>query len=762
MRIKKIMSGMLIACTAVSVLAGCQKGLNITNPGNEPTVGVTDTNKKPSQTPTGSTSVKIDDIKVKYENDTTVEYGEAFYNLEKNHTFSYDITESFFDLEIDEYDCFTVYYDAELTKYADAKILTDYDTMKLTISPGLVFDYNEEGSLIGDGTWGTRSKFYLVQYKDLATGEDFEKPLVTVFTVKEDLTAPTLTQQMGEDGFYFLTWTEVLGADYYEVYEYSEGADSAFLEYTTTETFGSYKNFETHVWSENRFEETYGDTEIDVNNRYMINKLLDEEVEYFVVAKTNDGKCSGMSNECCVGDIANQIPRRVSDDFIREYSGDTILALPAYVDVEMLDGSTSKFLIEYVGSTATLLDDGRIFVEPTIRNIPLNMPILTFTGMSFEDFMGESELIKDRIKELSNKSVTVETEINIPYVPNVEDEVKETKTEELDVDAALMETVYSNTALGEWIAINLLAHEEEISLAGFPECANTEYLSDAFMEAYIQNPLCGIVTTIDYNYNTNSLNVNYVLDAEETAGMQADSLKKAQEIVDEIITDGMSDYEKEIAINSYLCENAQYNDAIMDYINEDGTISFEVVYEYAHSFTPYGVLVDNLGVCESYSEAFLLLCYFADMDAIIETGRMGGVNHEWNRVSIGGNWYLMDVTNNDSENLPNCYFNLSDALAEGILVSDNRALINDCIDNYSANTTECEYYNKNGLVAESKSDAADMLAEILSENDTAVIRTSKEFDEATVLEIVQNAASKAGVVNAMYYYNNGIISIVKK
>ena len=773
MKNKKLIGGIIAICSATSLLTGCFSTTNLTSETKTETSDKADKNDKEEhisqKEPNDNTTISIEDIKSKYSNDTTVEYTEALYNLERDHVFTYDITEEFFDFEISEYDFFSVYYDAELTNYADVSINEDWDTMTLTISPSLMFDYNESGSVIDNGTWGTRSKFYLVQYRDLATGEEFEKPLVTVFTMKDDLAAPTLTQQMGEDGYYFLTWTEVEGADYYEVYEYWEGMDGAFLEYTTTETFGSYENFETNIWHVQRFIETYGGTEIDVTRQWTMNALLDVEAAYFVVAKTEDGRCSGMSNECLVGDIANQIPYTVSNDFVWEFSGDNILALPAYVDVQMVDGSTGQFLIEYLGATVTLLDDGRIFIDATIRNLPIEMQYIEFTGMDFETFMSQTELLKSRTNELASKSVTIEEEINIPHTPPVDEEpeppveeVPETEPEDIDISLEIMDTVYANSALSEWIAINLLAHNEEISLADFPESTNTDYLTDAFYEAYNQNPLCGIIDSLNYNYSKNALLVEYVLDKDSTIEMQNASIEKACEIIEEIIDNDMTDFEKENAINTYLCENAEYNDEIMDYINPNGTISSDAVYDFANSFTPYGVLVENLGVCESYSEAFLLLCQAAGIDAIIETGKLGGVNHEWNRVKIDGSWYIMDVTNNDSEVIPNCYFNLSDKVAQGVLIADSYALMDDAINQYVASSMECEFYTMNKLYTEDNVDAVDMLSEQLESNNIAVIRTSKNASNATILSIVQDVVDEANVKNAVYYFNNGVLSIIKK
>lgn len=244
--------------------------------------------------------------------------------------------------------------------------------------------------------------------------------------------------------------------------------------------------------------------------------------------------------------------------------------------------------------------------------------------------------------------------------------------------------------------------------------------------------------------------------------MQQASLKKAAEIADEIITENMSDYEKEVAINQYLCDNAEYNTQIMDYINEDGTISQEAVEEFANSFTPYGVLVENLGVCESYAEAFQLVAREAGLESIIVTGTLDGINHEWNRVLLDDKWYTLDVTNNDNEFVSNALCNLSDEVASEILKQDDVALINDYIHLYTADDMKNEYYTVNGLYTEDAQKAKEMLAEALKENGKAVVRMDSSFGNTSVEEIVQEAVNDAQVSSVMYYSFANVLAIVEQ
>ena len=812
---KKTMMKVLACGLCAAMLSGCNHN-GEKNSAN--LVTTVDSTKDEQKDNVQTTSVElIKKMKAKYAGTETAEYTEPMYNVEKNHVFTYEnLPEKFFEQE--EYDCFAVYYDSDLKHEADISISKDYENKSVTISPGMVFCYDDrEGSTVDDGTWGSRTKFWLVRNVDLQNGEMLSKPVITVFTTKEEMDTPTLTQTVNENGAYTLSWSEVEGADYYEVYEYWE-ADCAFLEVTTKNTSCTYDEFQTAKEHEEHFRETYKDTEIDVTEQWAMNDMLDSDRQYFVVAKSDDGKKSGVSNICMAGDIGNQIPVRISDTFKKEYEGDNTLALPAYADIEMLDGSVGKFLIQYHNAKVSLLEDGRIYIECKVKNLPIEMYDIMFSGMEYEDFLNDTENVTKREDALAAKTITTKNDINIPYLPDKDYETSvdenttatlkpgeptepgetvemgettepgemvepeeptepgetvepEETTEpenmtgsqsQLSFSEEAANMVYANSALSEWIAINMLAHQEEIYLGDFAESSDSEKLMDALLEAYNQNPLIGIMEHVNYNYEKNVLEVKYVLSAEETEKMQEESLKKADEIVKNIIRTDMDDYEKEEAIHQYICENGSYNNEIMNYINEDGTIDPEAAVQFANSFTPYGILVENKGVCESYAEAFLLLAKKAGLDAVIVTGTLEGVNHEWNRVNIDGQWYSLDSTNNDSDTVPNCYFNLPDELAGTMLLQDKDAFIDSCVSQYTAEDMNQEYYTKNGLTTDDSNQAAELLAAEISKKDVAAIRVQEEIDEKTVEEIAQNVCNQSGISECWYYYKAGVVSIIKK
>lgn len=792
MKSRQLLSGVMAAVLAASMLTGCAEKESKTVDKSQVTAEESGKGSNKNENSKGSTLVE--QIKTKYAGESNYDYAEPLYNLPEDYVFTFEnLSEEFFALE--EYECISVYSDSALTQRVDISIDEDYDTMSMTVKPGLVFNLNDpQGSSDSDGTWGSRSKFWMAQYYDIDTGEPLEKPLVTVFTIARDLGTPTLQQLVQNDGYYALNWSEVEGADYYEVYEYDPGMEYASLQYSTENTFCDYNDMKSVRDSEEAWEETYKDTEIDIAEQWLMNTWVLPIYSYFVVAKTDGNEVSGMSNLCAVGDIAGQLPYMLSDDFQTEYYGDSALALPAYADVEMVDETTGKFLIDYHGAKVTLLDDGSMVIEAKFKNLPISMMQITFSGMEYEAFLEDAKRLTEREDQLATQALTTEKNIDIPYTPDSEPEsesglepesgedpekelkpepVKDPDTEfdpelkedpepKIDTEAGLLDTVFANSALSEWIALNMLNHETTISLDGFNEASDSEYLIDALLEAYTQNPLIGIMDSASYDYDTNSLEILYIMSAEDTEAMQKASLAKAAEIADEIIKPEMSDYEKEEAINEYLCKNASYNEEIMEYINEDGTISEEAVDEFSASFTPYGVLVDNYGVCESYAEAFLMIAREAGLEAVIVTGRLDNVNHEWNRVKMDGSWYSLDVTNNDNEYMPNCYFNLPDEIASGILVQDDTAFIDSYVDQYTSEGIDFEYYNVKKLYTEDADEAASMMTDLLKNGNSAVIRMDLNYGNTDIAEIIQNAVNRSETEEVMYYYNAGVIAVIKK
>lgn len=118
--------------------------------------------------------------------------------------------------------------------------------------------------------------------------------------------------------------------------------------------------------------------------------------------------------------------------------------------------------------------------------------------------------------------------------------------------------------------------------------------------------------------------------ADETNPMTV--VGKVNSIVDELITEDMSDYARALALHDWLIYNANYD------------------YTYTH-YDAAGVLLYGTGVCDSYARAYLMLCTAAGLDCLYIVGEAGhGSNwgsHAWNLVNLGGSWYYVDCTWDD-------------------------------------------------------------------------------------------------------------------
>ncbi|OCN01519.1 hypothetical protein A7X67_18270 [Clostridium sp. W14A] len=122
---------------------------------------------------------------------------------------------------------------------------------------------------------------------------------------------------------------------------------------------------------------------------------------------------------------------------------------------------------------------------------------------------------------------------------------------------------------------------------------------------------------------------------------------KLQQVIQSVPA-GLSEFDREEALYDYLTKNCSYNDAAV----EDTSIW--------QAFTAYGALMDGHVVCEGYSRAMELLSSYLGLHCTLIRGSSNGVGHMWNAVSIGENWYHLDLTWCDGNQPIYNYFNVTD------------------------------------------------------------------------------------------------------
>ncbi|MCE5220680.1 MAG: cell wall-binding protein [Clostridium sp.] len=107
--------------------------------------------------------------------------------------------------------------------------------------------------------------------------------------------------------------------------------------------------------------------------------------------------------------------------------------------------------------------------------------------------------------------------------------------------------------------------------------------------------------------------------------------KELTQIVNSIITNSMSDFEKIKTINKYIVDRYEYDDSLV-------------------SNNVYSALTTGKTICQGYAMTAYKMLNLAGIENKIIVGDLDGVPHGWNLVKLNGNWYQLDVTNNDVAN----------------------------------------------------------------------------------------------------------------
>lgn len=699
-----------------------------------------------------------------------------------------------------------LYQDPELKYTVSTTWAYDDATKEITISPGSYptgkislsglttdfvrrFDHDDLMLFPHDaGTvWGNLGTMYMAVYIDLETGEKLDVPQVHVVTVKGELEeTPRLQYSYTEDGRVHFSWSAVAGAEEYLVcridsYD-SDGLSTAMYvmdHVTGTEwtspapEFGAlfandeFKNYlvEQDDWyseydRENLIAE-YGEEPIAVP--WNTNK----HEEYCVIAIAQEGS-SMMSNRVDSGEIEENIPVKVAYDTWKvngyNYEYVSVEELPAYGYVTLANGMTATKLINYDTEKAVAVEDRYIigdeegnYLEGKNVNV-LNIPY-QIEGTPFEDVMiiydyqeenltADIKFIEEREDMLRKNAGEIALQVDIEF-----DETEQAATEVREIDFEIT----ANSALSEYLAQNMLSGVTVIDVSEFPEAADSEMLSDALLEAYYQNPLILGVTGYRMNNDGTAVKVMYEETPASAYEKQEEIKEKVAEITAEIITPDMTELEKELAINTYLIETCEYDDAALE--NAEENDFYYVAEEFNDSFTAYGALMNGKCVCAGYAAAFKLLADAADLECVVVTGTLeGNLPHAWNKVRIDGEWEILDVTNNDNEFMVNALLNLPEDAGQRTLTEDSDYVLDGYMRNYVATNGQREYYRLNGMYY-SYDEIGEKLAEQINETGEAVLRTEYALDDDTFERIGQDvyAAMDDGEADLYGYYWMGVI-----
>lgn len=130
---------------------------------------------------------------------------------------------------------------------------------------------------------------------------------------------------------------------------------------------------------------------------------------------------------------------------------------------------------------------------------------------------------------------------------------------------------------------------------------------------------------------------------------------KVKSIINTIIKDDMTVYEKELAVHDYIIKNCEYDPDKLSALNRDNP----------ESEIPYGVLKNKRGICLGYTGTFQLFMDVLDIPCISIKASADMQDHGWNMVQIDNEWYHVDLTwddpvPNEKDYADHTYFNVTD------------------------------------------------------------------------------------------------------
>ncbi len=125
----------------------------------------------------------------------------------------------------------------------------------------------------------------------------------------------------------------------------------------------------------------------------------------------------------------------------------------------------------------------------------------------------------------------------------------------------------------------------------------------------------------------------------------------AQNVLRSVIDDTMSDYDKIHSIYDWIAANVLYDHDIANQANGNHSkIEYSRLTQSA-SFFAEGVFFRNasmtksaVAVCNGIAKAFTILANMEGIECYKVNGTSGNVGHAWNKVRIGGLWYICDAT----------------------------------------------------------------------------------------------------------------------
>ncbi|GIP22778.1 transglutaminase domain-containing protein [Paenibacillus sp. J22TS3] len=762
---KRLLGGFLIAAL---LLSGCDDGSG-QNAAKKAEAGTGAATRLAS-------GAKVADLKKKYGAQPSDKAIMPLYNVDQKQVLEFKFNTKFKD-QIAA-DVVSIHTDSKALKESEIFTLRDFkdknaakDTVEVKPTVGVLA--SDDNPAAYEKAWGNAPIYYARINYDLNADvpTKLDQPLIIPFTIKSEVPVPTVKYEISQDGRFRLKWNKVEGAEGYRIYNRSKttlmknenkplrGAEEGYAgnipQLVTTVTGTEFDDF---------MKDGRGGLGQSSDATISLQNML-VKGEYYVTAIAG-GKESNFSVGVSTADLSERLPAGLakSDNiFLKEY--DQVSDIPRSVSVEFIDGShsqrdlifdTANLKIQEYGSTevhfkvkGTALKGFVLVKKATPDDVKLlesNGPVQDTSGYvepeNTTDYVPSPD-VPTIIDTTKGKEEPKKEEAPAPtdnlvdaQKDNTKKQVEEGNKQEVPVPEVTSEAgVNADSALEEYLALNMVDAKKEISLSAFPEAQNFETLSDVLQKVVYQNPLILGVKQYRYDYDTLTLEVNYDDTEEHIKKKQGEIIAEAKKIVAAVIKPGMSDDDKRKALYDYLNDNTKYDDEALKSAEASG---FKQVDEkYSDSFNTYGIMVKKVGVCASYAATYKMLSDLSGLKAITVTGYMSGVPHAWNKVKIGQEWVNVDTTNNATNSgVPYLLYNSDDTTAKSIEYETDQAYwLDKELSEFKSTDNSKDYYVMNGLEVKSVTEYGTKLADQLKSGKPVIaIRMGAKLNEDEVFD----------------------------
>jgi len=300
-------------------------------------------------------TLSVLDIKHKYASAGGDMYLSPFYNVAQDTVFQFH-----FDTMVEPCYAITVHTDPKCdvnsTVYQINDGYTSGSGVDVVVKPGLgVLQCDERaGNVSGNYKWGNASIYYLAIHNDFKTGEHLDEPVVVPFTVKSDVSVPTVSANIDMDGMFYLTWNPVKDAVQYNIYSSYYRSDNVDAAQHSRAEMGFVGDHPTKIATvedtEFRgFKDGADNFSLDNDGVHVYSQNDFAYDNYFVTAVDAQGHESFFSFPVSGWLYNSQLPKSFDSykGFGTKASDGTVERLPDTVQVMMADKSMRVYPVNY-------------------------------------------------------------------------------------------------------------------------------------------------------------------------------------------------------------------------------------------------------------------------------------------------------------------------------------------------------------------------------------------------------------------------------